>query len=205
MIEPMPLDGEYEPNTMQWVRDQVNEYESSGGTKGTTLRGMPVVVMTSRGNRSGKLRKTPVMRVEHDGRYAAVASLGGAPKNPVWYHNLIADPHVELQDGTVRMDMVARETTGDERAEWWSAPWPLTPTTPSTSSGPPGSSRSSCSNPPSADRPARGHASLGGSSGVVIVKSVVSAWTCSIVGEPTGVCTIQRCPKGSSNVNDRAP
>lgn len=119
MIEPMPLDGDYEPNTMQWVRDQVDEYESSGGSNGTTLRGMPVVVMTSRGNKSGKLRKTPVMRVEHAGRYAAVASLGGAPKNPVWYHNLIADPHVELQDGQVKMDMVARETTGDERAEWW--------------------------------------------------------------------------------------
>ena len=152
MMEPMPLDGDYEPNTMQWVRDQVDEYESSGGTKGTTLRGMPVVVMTSRGNKSGKLRKTPVMRVEHDGRYAAVASLGGAPKNPVWYHNLIADPHVELQDGTVTMDMVARETTGDERAEWWSAPWRPIPTTPSTSNGRPGSSRSSCSNPPRADR-----------------------------------------------------
>ncbi len=93
----MPLEGEYEPNTKQWVRDQVEEYESSGGTKGTTLRGMAVVVITSRGNKSGKLRKTPVMRVEHDGRYAAVASLGGAPQNPVWYYNLVADPHVELQ------------------------------------------------------------------------------------------------------------
>jgi F420H(2)-dependent quinone reductase len=115
----MPLDGEYEPNTKQWVRDQVEEYESSGGTKGTTLRGMAVVVITSRGNKSGKLRKTPVMRVEHDGRYAAVASLGGAPQNPVWYYNLVADPHVELQDGTARMDMIAREVTGDEKAEWW--------------------------------------------------------------------------------------
>ena len=121
MIEPMPLDGEYEPNTMQWVRDQVEEYESSGGTKGTTLRGMPVVVMTSRGNKSGKLRKTPVMRVEHDGRYAAVASLGGVRPSTSCSgpHNLIADPHVELQDGPERIDMVARETTGDERTEWW--------------------------------------------------------------------------------------
>jgi deazaflavin-dependent oxidoreductase (nitroreductase family) len=115
----MPLEGQYEPNTMQWVREQVDEYESSGGTKGLTLRGMPVVIVTSRGNKTGKLRKTPVMRVEHDGRYAAVASLGGAPQNPVWYHNLVADPHVELQDGTVKKDMVAREVSGAERTEWW--------------------------------------------------------------------------------------
>ena len=81
--------------------------------------GKPVIVVTSRGNKTGKLRKTPLMRVEHDGRYAAVASLGGAPKHPVWYHNLVADPHVELQDGPVKQDMIAREVTGDERAEWW--------------------------------------------------------------------------------------
>ncbi len=115
----MPLDGEYEPNTMDWVRKQVEAYEGSGGTKGTTLRGMPVVIVTSRGNKSGKLRKTPLMRVEHDGRYAAVASLGGAPKHPVWYYNLKADPHVEVQDGTFKHDMVAREITGDEKAQWW--------------------------------------------------------------------------------------
>lgn len=117
----MPLDGEYEPSPTQWVRRQVELYESSGGTEGTTLQGskMPVVVLTSRGARSGKLRKTPVMRVEHEGRYAAVASLGGAPRHPVWYFNLKADPHVELQDGPVKQDMTAREVTGQEKAKWW--------------------------------------------------------------------------------------
>ena len=116
---PMPLDGDYEPSPEQWVRDQVELYESSGGTEGTTLRGLPVVVLTTRGAKSGKLRKTPLMRVEHDGSYAAVASKGGAPKHPVWYFNLVADPHLELQDGPVRQDMVAREVTGDEKAAWW--------------------------------------------------------------------------------------
>jgi deazaflavin-dependent oxidoreductase (nitroreductase family) len=117
----MPLQGEYEPSPTQWVRKQVELYESSGGTEGTTLQGsnMPVVILTSRGVRSGKLRKTPVMRVEHEGRYAAVASLGGSPKHPVWYFNIKADPHVELQDGPVKQDMVAREVTGQEKAEWW--------------------------------------------------------------------------------------
>ncbi len=115
----MPLDGEYLPSPEKWVRDQVDEYESSGGTRGTTLRGLPVIVLTSRGGRTGKLRKTPLMRVEHEGRYAAVASQGGAPTHPVWYHNLRAHPHVELQDGPVKRDMVAREVIGDEKAEWW--------------------------------------------------------------------------------------
>ncbi|MGK5642695.1 nitroreductase family deazaflavin-dependent oxidoreductase [Streptomyces sp. URMC 126] len=115
----MPLKGEYEPSPEQWVRDQVEQYESSGGTEGTTLRGMPVVVLTTRGAKSGKLRKTPVMRVEHEGRYAVVASLGGAPKHPVWYHNLKADPRAELQDGPLRQDMTAREVTGEEKAFWW--------------------------------------------------------------------------------------
>ncbi|MFJ5726556.1 nitroreductase family deazaflavin-dependent oxidoreductase [Streptomyces paradoxus] len=117
----MPLEGEYEPSPTQWVRKQVELYESSGGTEGTTLQGsnMPVVVLTSRGAKSGKLRKTPVMRVEHQGRYAAVASLGGAPKHPVWYFNILADPHVELQDGPVKRDMTAREVTGEEKAAWW--------------------------------------------------------------------------------------
>ncbi len=115
----MPLDGEYEPSTQAWVRDQVKLYEGSGGTEGTMLRGMPVVIVTNRGVRSGKLRKTPVMRVEHDGRYAAVASKGGSPTHPVWYYNLVANPHVELQDGPVRTDMVARLVTGDEKAAWW--------------------------------------------------------------------------------------
>lgn len=115
----MPLEGEYEPSPTDWARKQAELIESSGGTEGTTMRGMPVIVVTSKGNKSGKLRKTPLMRVEHDGRYAAVASLGGAPKHPVWYHNIVADPHVELQDGPARMDMVAREVFDDEKAEWW--------------------------------------------------------------------------------------
>lgn len=115
----MPLEGEYEPSPEKWVRDQVELYESSGGTKGTTLRGMPVIVLTTKGAKSGKIRKSPLMRVEHDGTYAAVASLGGAPKHPVWYHNVVADPQVELQDGPVRQDMTARELTGDEKALWW--------------------------------------------------------------------------------------
>ncbi|MFJ4483041.1 nitroreductase family deazaflavin-dependent oxidoreductase [Streptomyces longwoodensis] len=117
----MPLEGEYEPSPEQWVRDQVELYESSGGTKGTTLRdtGLPVIVLTTRGARSGKIRKTPLMRVEHGGRYAVVASQGGAPKHPVWYHNIKADPHVELQDGPDRRDYRAREVTGAEKAEWW--------------------------------------------------------------------------------------
>jgi F420H(2)-dependent quinone reductase len=115
----MPLHGEYEPSPAAWVRDQVELYESSGGTEGTTLRNLPVVVLTTKGVKSGKIRKSPVMRVEHDGTYAAVASLGGAPKHPVWYFNVIADPHVELQDGPVRQDMTAREVTGEEKALWW--------------------------------------------------------------------------------------
>jgi deazaflavin-dependent oxidoreductase (nitroreductase family) len=115
----MPVTGEYAPSPSQRVREQVELYESSGGRQGTTMRGMPVVVLTSRGAQSGKVRKTPLMRVEHDGRYAVVASMGGAPQHPVWYRNLVADPHVELQDGPVRQDMVARELTGDELAQWW--------------------------------------------------------------------------------------
>jgi deazaflavin-dependent oxidoreductase (nitroreductase family) len=115
----MAIEGEYEPSPSQWVRDQVEQYESSGGTQGTTLRGMPVVVMTMRGARSGKLRKVPVMRVEHGGAYAVVASKGGAPEHPLWYHNLVANPRVELQDGAERRDVTARQLEGDERAAWW--------------------------------------------------------------------------------------
>ena len=117
----MPLTGEYVPSSAKWVRDQVELYESSGGTEGTTLRdtGLPVVIITNRGATSGKIRKTPLMRVEHDGRYLAVASKGGAPEHPSWYANILADPHVEVQDGPVKQDMVARELSGDERAQWW--------------------------------------------------------------------------------------
>ena len=115
----MPDEETYEPHPFEWVRKQVETYESSGGTQGTTLRGMPVVLLTLKGARSGKVRKIPVMRVEHDGRYAAVASIGGAPKNPVWYYNLSANPNITLQDGQSVREMVAREVTGPEKEEWW--------------------------------------------------------------------------------------
>ena len=115
----MPLTGEYEPSTSDWAREQTELFEQSRGTEGNRLRGMPIIVMTSVGARSGKLRKTPLMRVEQDGEYAVVASLGGAPKHPVWYHNLKQNPHVELQDGPVKRDYLAREVTGDEKATWW--------------------------------------------------------------------------------------
>jgi F420H(2)-dependent quinone reductase len=115
----MPLDADYEPSTQKWVRDQVELYESSGGTEGTAMRGMPVIILTTLGAKSGKLRKAALMRVEHNGRYAVVASLGGSPKNPVWYYNVVGHPQVELQDGPVKHDMVAREVSGDEKATWW--------------------------------------------------------------------------------------
>ena len=115
----MPLTGEYEPSPSQWVRDQTELYESSGGTEGTTLRGMPVIVLTTVGAKTGKLRKSPLMRVEHDGEYALVASKGGAPENPVWYYNVLANPLVELQDGPSKWDMTTREIQGEEKAVWW--------------------------------------------------------------------------------------
>jgi deazaflavin-dependent oxidoreductase (nitroreductase family) len=123
----MPLQGEYEPSAAQWARDQVDEIERSGGTSGTMLRGVPVVVITSVGASSRKLRKNPVMRVEHDGSYAAVASKGGAPQHPSWYRNLVDHPLVELQDGPAKGDYTARELSGDERSVWWDravAVWP---------------------------------------------------------------------------------
>jgi F420H(2)-dependent quinone reductase len=117
----MAIDGEYVPSPAEWVRDQVEEYEGSGGTTGTTLldTGLPVVIVTNRGAKTGKVRKTPLMRVEHEGSYAAVASKGGAPEHPLWYYNLRAHPEVEVQDGTEKWEMTAREITGDERAAWW--------------------------------------------------------------------------------------
>ena len=118
----MALSGEYEPSPEKWVRDQVEAYERSGGREANTLRdtGMPVVIVTMRGNRSGSIRKIALMRVEHEGEYALVASMGGAPKHPVWYHNLKADPeNVTVQDGPEPFDVTVREVTGDERAEWW--------------------------------------------------------------------------------------
>ena len=117
----MPIEGEYEPSTLEWVRDQVAEYEASGGTRANTLRetGIPVIIVTMRGHRSGKVRKIALMRVEHDGAYALVASYGGAPSNPAWYGNLVADPAVTIQDGPEPHDYVVREVTGDERREWF--------------------------------------------------------------------------------------
>jgi deazaflavin-dependent oxidoreductase (nitroreductase family) len=123
----MPLTGEYEPSPEAQVRDHVELYEASGGTEGTTLGERPVIVLTTKGNKSGKIRKTPLMRVEHAGSYAVVASLGGAPKHPVWYYNMLSTSIVELQDGPVRKDYVAHEATGEERARWWEravAAWP---------------------------------------------------------------------------------
>ena len=115
----MPLHGEYVPSPSQWVRDQVEVYERTGGAEGATLQGKPVIILTTRGARTGKLRKIPLMRVEHEGRYAAVASMGGAPEHPFWYHNLVAEPQIELQDGAQKWDMTARELSGAEREEWW--------------------------------------------------------------------------------------
>jgi deazaflavin-dependent oxidoreductase (nitroreductase family) len=118
----MTLQGEYEPSTWAWVRDQVDEYERSGGARANTLRdtGLPIIIVTTRGNKSGKIRKTALMRVEHDGEYALVASMGGAPTHPVWYHNLVADPEaVMIQDGPEPWDARVREVSGDERAIWW--------------------------------------------------------------------------------------
>lgn len=115
----MPLHGEYAPSTSDWAREQAEAYEASGGADSGDLRGMQIIVLTSVGAKSGKLRKTALMRVEHDGVYAVVASLGGAPKHPVWYWNLLKQPHVELQDGPVKRDYLAREVHGAEREQWW--------------------------------------------------------------------------------------
>ncbi|MBX9244025.1 nitroreductase family deazaflavin-dependent oxidoreductase [Actinotalea ferrariae] len=115
----MPLTGEYAPSTSDWARKQAETFEASNGEKANTLRGVPIIVMTSVGAKSGKLRKTPLMRVEHDGEYAVVASKGGAPEHPTWYHNLVANPHVELQDGAVKKDYQAHEASGEERDAWW--------------------------------------------------------------------------------------
>ncbi len=123
----MPLTGDYEPSTSDWARENAEKYMESGGTEGTELQGKPVILLTTIGAKTGKVRKTPLMRVEHDGEYAIVASLGGAPKHPVWYHNVKAHPQVELQDGTVTKDYEAREVVGDDKAVWWEravAAWP---------------------------------------------------------------------------------
>lgn len=115
----MPLTGEYEPSTSDWARENAEQYMASGGTEGTELKGRPVILLTTVGAKTGKLRKTPLMRVESNGEYAVVASLGGAPKHPVWYHNIKKNPRVELQDGQSTRDYDAREVFGDEKAQWW--------------------------------------------------------------------------------------
>ena len=116
----MPLEGEYEPSTSDWARKQAETFEATNGARANTLRGMPIILLTSVGAKTGKLRKTALMRVELEGEYAVVASLGGAPKHPVWYFNLKAQPHVELQDGAEKHDYLARELApGTERDLWW--------------------------------------------------------------------------------------
>ena len=123
----MTSNSEYEPSPRDYVRDTVEAYEASDGAEGNLLNGRPVIILTTVGNKSGKLRKTPLMRIEHDGSYAVVASMGGAPKHPVWYHNLVANPEVELQDGATRRKYVAHEATGQEKVDWWAraiAAWP---------------------------------------------------------------------------------
>lgn len=123
----MPLDGEYEASPWEPIAEQVRLYEATGGREGGLLEGKPCVILTTRGRGSGKLRKSPLMRVEHEGRYVVVASLGGAPSHPLWYLNLVADPRVTLQDGDRVMDLVARTASPEEKAEWWpraAAAWP---------------------------------------------------------------------------------
>ena len=117
----MPITGNYEPSTWDWVAQQVAEYEASGGTRANTLRdtGIPIIIVTMRGHKSGKVRKIALMRVEHDGDYALVASKGGAPEHPGWYHNLMADSNVMIQDGPEPFDAEVRVVTGDERQAWW--------------------------------------------------------------------------------------
>jgi deazaflavin-dependent oxidoreductase (nitroreductase family) len=115
----MPLSGEYAPSPSDWARKQAEAYEASGGAKANKISGKPVVVVTSVGAKTGELRKTALMRVEHNGEYVVVGSLGGSRRNPFWVHNLRANPLVELQDGAEKHDYIARELSGAERDEWW--------------------------------------------------------------------------------------
>ncbi len=117
----MTIEGEYGPSTWDWVREQAERYEASGGTEANTLRdtGIPIIVMTCRGHKSGLVRKVPLMRVEHEGSYALIASKGGAPEHPGWYHNLVADPTITVQDGPEPFPSTARRVEGEERAAWW--------------------------------------------------------------------------------------
>ncbi len=116
----MTLTGEYQPSAAGWVRDHVEQIMRTGTTDGVTIRGLPTVLMTYRGAKTLKVRKTPVMRVEHEGRYAAVASDGGSPRHPQWYASLISEPILVLQDGTMTGEYRAREVFGEEKATWWS-------------------------------------------------------------------------------------
>jgi F420H(2)-dependent quinone reductase len=123
----MALQGTYAPSPAEWVAEQVRQYEASGGAEGNTMRGVPVIILWTRGRKSGSVRKTPLMRVHDGDRYAVVASMGGAPEHPQWYANITADPHVSVQDGPEVRDFVAREVTGEEKADWWAnatAVWP---------------------------------------------------------------------------------
>ena len=117
----MTITGEYEPGSWDWVARQIEEYEASGGTRANTLRdtGIPIIIVTMRGAKSGKVRKIGLMRVEHVGSYALVASKGGDPAHPAWYHNMMADPNVMIQDGPEPLPYVVREVEGDERESWW--------------------------------------------------------------------------------------
>src|SRR5690606_34707015 len=126
-VHAMPLTGEYAPSPSDWAREQAEQFEASNGAESNTLQGKPIMVLTSVGAKSGKLRKTPLMRVEHEGEYAVVASRGGAPEHPTWYWNLKKNAHVELQDGPVKKDYTAREVEGEDRETWWKrafAAWP---------------------------------------------------------------------------------
>jgi len=115
----MSLKGEYEPSPWDWVNQTVEQYERTGGREANTLDGQPVVIVTTKGRRTGRLRKTPLMRVEHEGNYAIVASMGGAPKHPVWYLNILEHPHVQLQDGEHVQDYFARVVSDAEKERWW--------------------------------------------------------------------------------------
>ncbi|MEY9860601.1 deazaflavin-dependent oxidoreductase (nitroreductase family) [Catenulispora sp. GAS73] len=115
----MATDSDYAPSPRDYVRETVDLYESTDGAEGNTMQGRPIIILTTTGAKTGKVRKTPLMRVEHDGSYAVVASMGGAPTHPVWYHNIVAHPEVELQDGATRKQYLAHEATGEEKAQWW--------------------------------------------------------------------------------------
>ncbi|MEY9926265.1 deazaflavin-dependent oxidoreductase (nitroreductase family) [Catenulispora sp. GP43] len=123
----MATDSEYAPSPRDYVRETVDLYESTDGAEGNLLNGRPIIILTTTGAKTGKTRKTPLMRIEHDGSYAVVASMGGAPQHPVWYHNIVAHPEVELQDGATKKQYLAHEAAGEEKAQWWAratAAWP---------------------------------------------------------------------------------